>query len=74
MSDLERTISKVIQKASQGFRVILLNGQRQVGKSTSLKNISKKSKRIYVSLDNMKFRQLAKIDPELFFYSKTLHL
>ncbi|MDR2395879.1 MAG: ATP-binding protein [Endomicrobium sp.] len=66
MSDLERTLSHVIEKTSKGFRVILLNGQRQVGKSTLLKNISKKSKRNYVSLDNIKFRQLAKNDPELF--------
>jgi predicted AAA+ superfamily ATPase len=66
MSDLERTLSKVIERASKGFRVILLNGQRQVGKSTLLKNMSKKSKHNYVSLDNMKFRQLAKTDPELF--------
>jgi predicted AAA+ superfamily ATPase len=42
MPDLERTISKVIERASQGFRVILLNGQRQVGKSTLLKNMQKK--------------------------------
>jgi predicted AAA+ superfamily ATPase len=66
MSDLERTLSKVVEKASKGFRIILLNGQRQVGKSTLLKNMSKKSKRNYVSLGNMKFRQLAKTDPELF--------
>ncbi|MDR1417674.1 MAG: ATP-binding protein [Endomicrobium sp.] len=66
MPDLERTLSHVIEKTSRGFRVVLLNGQRQVGKSTLLKNISKKTKRNYVSLDNIKFRQLAKTDPELF--------
>ena len=66
MSDLERTLSKVIERTSKGFRVILLNGQRQVGKSTLLKNMSEKSKHNYVSLDNMKFRLLAKTDPELF--------
>jgi predicted AAA+ superfamily ATPase len=62
---LERTLKPVIEKVSQGFRVILLNGQRQVGKSTLLENMSR-GKRIYVSLDNMKFRKLAQTDPELF--------
>jgi predicted AAA+ superfamily ATPase len=66
MADLERTLSKVIGKTSKGFKVVLLNGQRQVGKSTLLKNMSERTNRNYVSLDNMKFRQLAKTDPELF--------
>jgi predicted AAA+ superfamily ATPase len=66
MPDLERTLSHIIEKTSRGFRVVLLNGQRQVGKSTLLRNISKKTKRTYVSLDNIKFRHLAKTDPELF--------
>lgn len=66
MADLERTLRPIVEKMAKGFRVILLNGQRQVGKSTLLKNIAKGTKRGYVSLDNMKFRKLAQTDPELF--------
>jgi AAA+ ATPase superfamily predicted ATPase len=39
MADLERTLQPVVEKISEGFRVLLLNGQRQVGKSTLLNNI-----------------------------------
>ena len=66
MADLERTLAPVIEKAAKGFRVILLNGQRQVGKSTLLKNLAKGTKRRYVSLDDMEARKLARQDPELF--------
>ena len=66
MAYLERTLAPVIDKTAKGFCVILLNGQRQVGKSTLLRNLSKKIKRDYVSLDDMNARKLAKQDPELF--------
>ena len=66
MADFERTLGPVIEKTARGFRVVLLNGQRQVGKSTLLKNISKGTKRKYVSLDDMDARKLAQQDPELF--------
>ncbi|MDR0307091.1 MAG: ATP-binding protein [Chitinispirillales bacterium] len=63
---LERTLKASLEKGSESFRVILLSGQRQVGKSTLLKNMAKETERKYVSLDNMKFRKLAQEDPELF--------
>ncbi|MDR2429277.1 MAG: ATP-binding protein, partial [Candidatus Margulisbacteria bacterium] len=66
MADLERTLQAVLEKTSKTFRVVLLNGQRQVGKSTLLKNLARNTRRRYVSLDNLKFRQLAQADPELF--------
>jgi predicted AAA+ superfamily ATPase len=56
----------VIEKASKGFRVVLLTGQRQVGKSTMLRDISKGTTRKYVSLDDLANRTLAQNDPELF--------
>jgi len=61
----ERTMSKVIKEFSKNFRVILLTGQRQVGKTTLLENLGK-NKRKYVTLDNPRFRALAQNDPELF--------
>jgi predicted AAA+ superfamily ATPase len=56
----------VIEKASKGFRVLLLTGQRQVGKSTMLREISKNTHRKYVSLDDFTNRAIAQNDPELF--------
>ena len=66
MADLDRTLRSVIEKTAGGFRVLMLNGQRQVGKSTLLKNMAKGTKRGYVSLDDMSARKLAQQDPELF--------
>jgi predicted AAA+ superfamily ATPase len=66
MAYLERTLRPVLEKTAKGFRVLLLNGQRQVGKSTLLKTIAKGTKRGYVSLDDLEMRRLAQNDPELF--------
>jgi len=66
MADLERTLRSTIEKTAKGFRVLMLNGQRQVGKSTLLKNLAKGTGRGYVSLDDMNARKLAQQDPELF--------
>jgi predicted AAA+ superfamily ATPase len=65
MADLERTLRPIIEKTAKGFRVLLLTGQRQVGKTTLLKNMAGE-KRSYVSLDDMEAQELAKSDPELF--------
>ena len=62
---LERTITGVIEEFSRNFKVLLLTGQRQVGKTTLLKELAKKN-RTYITLDNIKLRTLAKNDPELF--------
>ena len=66
MTDLERTLTPIIENTAKGFRVLLLNGQRQVGKTTLLKNMAKKTERRYISLDDMTARKLARQDPELF--------
>jgi predicted AAA+ superfamily ATPase len=62
---LERTLKKAIEELSQGFRVILLTGQRQVGKTTLLSSMAQGGRRI-ISLDDLRQRQLAQNDPELF--------
>jgi len=66
MADLDRTLGSVLEKTAKGFRVILLNGQRQVGKSTLLENLAKGSRRKVISLDDLNARKLAQNDPELF--------
>ena len=62
---LERTMAKTIEEFSRNFRVLLLTGQRQVGKTTLLESMAR-SKRKHVTLDNLKLRKLAQNDPELF--------
>jgi predicted AAA+ superfamily ATPase len=66
MDDLDRTLREALERETKSFRVLLLTGQRQVGKSTMLKNMAQGTKRGYVSLDNIKLRKLAQEDPELF--------
>jgi len=62
---LERTMAKVIEEYSARFKVLLLTGQRQVGKTTLFDELVKK-KRPYITLDNPRHRILAQNDPELF--------
>jgi predicted AAA+ superfamily ATPase len=62
---LQRTLSKTIKRLAQTFPVILLTGQRQIGKSVLL-NMVKKSSRRYVTLDDLSARALAKADPKRF--------
>jgi len=49
------------------FKVVMVTGARQVGKTTMLRQLARDQKRSYVTLDNMMARNLAKTDPVLFF-------
>ncbi|GHV72708.1 ATPase [Spirochaetia bacterium] len=62
---LERTMKKVIEQTSKGFPVLLLTGQRQIGKTTLLESMASKDRR-YVSLDDLQARNMAKNDPSAF--------
>ncbi|GHV62976.1 ATPase [Spirochaetia bacterium] len=64
---LERTMTNTLLRTSQNFKVILLTGMRQVGKTTFLKEIAVGEGRKYVTLDNPKDEQLAKEEPAFFF-------
>ena len=61
---INRIIEDKINQLSSQFKVILITGARQVGKSTVLKMCD--SKRNYISLDDPKARLLALNDPEMF--------
>lgn len=63
---IKRILEKQIIKASKHYPVIMLCGQRQVGKSTMLYHI-KENDRNYITLDDIKARHLAETDPALFF-------
>lgn len=66
MNYIHRTMEQQIINASNYYPVVMVCGQRQVGKSTML-NFLKEENRKYVSLDDRNARRLAHEDPDLFF-------
>ena len=67
---IARTIKNSVLKAIKTKPVVLITGARQVGKSTLCGEIKKEYGYDYVSLDNLRERETAINDPELFL---TLH-
>lgn len=67
MKYLTRTLERKFMHMSEFFKVVLVTGARQVGKTTMLRHLSKNQTRTYVTLDNIMARNLAKSDPVLFF-------
>ncbi|MCL1917711.1 MAG: ATP-binding protein [Peptococcaceae bacterium] len=63
---IKRDMEGTFQRVSRQFKVILVTGPRQVGKTTMLKKLMAETDRKYVSLDDMAIRDLAKNDPETF--------
>lgn len=61
---ISRTAEKIVKTLSKQFKVVLVTGARQVGKSTLLKYCDKN--REYVSLDDLTERQMALEDPKMF--------
>ena len=66
MEYIHRTMEQQIINASHYYPVIMVCGQRQVGKSTMLNHLKDENRR-YVSLDDRNARRLAHEDPDLFF-------
>ena len=63
---ITRNIEQTINRISNQFKVLLLTGARQVGKTTLLKHLEQNSNRTYVTLDDLAVRSLALSDPALF--------
>ncbi|HCS74057.1 MAG TPA: ATPase [Clostridiales bacterium] len=63
---IKRHLEEQVLSASKYYPVVMVCGQRQVGKSTMLNHI-KESTRRYVTLDDANARRLATNDPALFF-------
>ncbi len=63
---ITRNIEQTINRISNKFKVLLLTGARQVGKTTLLKHLAQGSGRTYVTLDDLAVRSLALSDPALF--------
>ncbi|MCC2666140.1 MAG: putative ATPase [Gammaproteobacteria bacterium] len=62
---ITRTLEHYLKKTPRGFPVLLVTGPRQVGKTTLLQHLSKKT-RTYVTLDDPNLAQLAREEPALF--------
>lgn len=67
MNYIKRSIEKVISKQEEMFKVLLITGSRQVGKTTLLKKIKPNTK--YITLDDIFLNQAAVEDPALFLKS-----
>lgn len=61
----KREASEVVKKISETFRVLLVTGPRQTGKTTLLKSLMP-SNMNYVTLDDNSLRKQAQEDPALF--------
>ena len=67
MPYISREIERKFLKMNSFFKVVLVTGARQVGKTTMLKHLAEGTGRTYVTLDNLLARELAQTDPVLFF-------
>ncbi len=70
---IPRALEPTVLRYSENFKVVLVTGPRQVGKTTMLKHLMlqesthEANNRTYITLDSTPTRMLAKEDPELFF-------
>ena len=62
---IKREIEKKFKNLSNSRKVVLITGARQVGKSTFIKSIKEKNRK-YITLDDLRLRDLAQNDPQLF--------
>jgi predicted AAA+ superfamily ATPase len=65
MDNIKRTLTQTIKETSDSFKVLLLTGPRQVGKTTLLQEVQKKT-RSYITLDDLDMRLAAQKDPASF--------
>jgi len=66
MSYIKRDMEETFLRVSNFFKVVLVTGPRQVGKTTMMKKLMEGTDRKYVTLDDIPMRTLAKSDPETF--------
>lgn len=67
MQYIPRELERKFMQMDAFFKVVLVTGARQVGKTTMLKHLAEGTDRTYVSLDDLMARELAQTDPALFF-------
>ena len=62
MAYIRRDMEEVLLRVSEQFKVVLVTGPRQVGKTTMLKKLMEGTERKYVTLDDVAMCDLAKND------------
>ncbi len=67
MEYIQRELERKFLSMSSVFKVVMVTGARQTGKSTMLKHLAGNENRSFVSMDDSRARQLARDDPALFF-------
>ncbi len=67
MDYIKRDLERKFLSMSSIFKAVMVVGARQVGKSTMLRHLAQDQRRVYVSMDNSRDRELAQSDPKLFF-------
>lgn len=67
MQYIIRELERKFMQMDAFFKVVLVTGARQVGKTTMLRHLAEGTNRTYVSLDDLMARELAQSDPALFF-------
>lgn len=70
---IDRQIESRILKVKDMFKVLLVTGPRQTGKTTTLKHLFENDYN-YVTLDDITELEIAKNDPKLFFLNNSLPL
>lgn len=68
---INRALEPLVRRYSEHFKVVLVTGPRQVGKTTMLQHLIEQDaeqglQRSYVTLDNVAIREMAVNDPALF--------
>ena len=67
MKYITRELERKFMQIDSFFKVVLVTGARQVGKTTMLRHLAEGTNRTYVTLDDLMARELAQTDPVLFF-------
>ncbi len=67
MKYITRELERKFMQMDSFFKVVLVTGARQVGKTTMLRHLAEGTNRTYVTLDDLMARELAQTDPVLFF-------
>lgn len=67
MAYIKRSLERKFLKMSAAFKVVMVTGARQVGKTTMLRTLAQDTGRTFVSMDDSDLRDLAERDPKLFF-------
>ena len=67
MQYITRELERKFMQMDAFFKVVLVTGARQVGKTTILRHLAEGTNRTYVSLDDLMAREFVQTDPALFF-------